>query len=80
MLLLSGRIAQADIANELACEKVYVLGCDKAGRPLVLICAKKHNGWTRRLDELERFCCYLLDNAVRCLTIVLCSKGGRAIG
>lgn len=63
-MMPKGAIQESEIANELACEKVYVLGCDKAGRPLVLIAAKKHNGWTRRLDELEKFCCYLLDNAI----------------
>lgn len=25
---------------------------------------RKHNGWTRYLDELERLCCYILDECV----------------
>lgn len=25
---------------------------------------RKHNGWTRYLSELERLCCYILDECV----------------
>lgn len=59
-----GKVDEATIANELACEKVYLQGCDRKGRPIMIIQVKKHNGWTRALDELERLCCYVLDACV----------------
>eukprot|EP00798_Chlamydomonas_sp_ICE-L_P024714 gene24714-10352_t len=63
-MMPEGSIQEADIKNELACEKAFVLGCDKSGRTLVLLQFRKHNAWTRSLDEVERFCCYLLDKAI----------------
>jgi hypothetical protein len=124
--LHANMLMQASIANELACEKAYIQGVDRKGRPLMIIqvpgwvrkgqqvacCCRragqqacicktqhhsttgiplctatdmvwtrseaqfwmfltacipqvrKHNGWTRSLDELERFCCYILDKCV----------------
>jgi hypothetical protein len=41
-----------------------MLGSDKQGRAVLLIQAKKHKAWTRKLEELELYVCYLLDAAV----------------
>ena len=56
---------QSEIPNELACEKVSLLGCDSQGRAVVLFLARKHNAWTRNLEELERLVCYVLDAAIK---------------
>jgi len=63
-MMPNGKVDEASIANELACEKVYIHGHDRKGRPLMIIQVKKHNGWTRNLEELERLCCYILDECV----------------
>eukprot|EP00955_Chlamydomonas_euryale_P110506 366001-Chlamydomonas_euryale.AAC.12 len=59
-----GSIHPSEISNELASGKASVSGCDKDGQAVLMIQVKKHNAWTRFLDELERFCCYILDAAV----------------
>lgn len=41
-----------------------MLGSDAQGRAVLLFQVRKHNAWARKLDELERFCCYLLDMTV----------------
>eukprot|EP00199_Chlamydomonas_sp_CCMP681_P007094 CAMPEP_0119106252 /NCGR_PEP_ID=MMETSP1180-20130426/3997_1 /TAXON_ID=3052 ORGANISM="Chlamydomonas cf sp, Strain CCMP681" /NCGR_SAMPLE_ID=MMETSP1180 /ASSEMBLY_ACC=CAM_ASM_000741 /LENGTH=268 /DNA_ID=CAMNT_0007091539 /DNA_START=84 /DNA_END=890 /DNA_ORIENTATION=+ len=57
----NGIVEPSTIANELACDKAFIQGVDRKGRPLLIIQVRKHNGWTRTLGELERFCCFLLD-------------------
>ncbi|KAL6752267.1 CRAL-TRIO domain-containing protein [Haematococcus lacustris] len=61
----NGRIDEATVANEIACEKLYLQGIDRQGRPLMIALARKHNGWTRSLEELERMCCYVLDEMAK---------------
>ncbi|KAG1677201.1 hypothetical protein FOA52_013399 [Chlamydomonas sp. UWO 241] len=53
-MMAKGGIAAADVANELASEKAFLLGTDRQGRAVLLIQAKKHGAWTRKLGELER--------------------------
>ena len=60
----NGRYTSSDVPNEIASGKVFHLGCDRQGRSVLLIQARKHNAWTRVLEELQRFCCYILDLAV----------------
>ena len=49
----------------MACGKVSLLGWDIVGRPVLLIQAKKHSVWSRKIEETKSFCCYILDVAVR---------------
>jgi hypothetical protein len=60
----NGRYTASDVPNELTSGKVFHLGCDKQGRSVLVIQARKHSAWTRVLEELQRFCCYILDLAV----------------
>ena len=41
--------------------------------------ARKHNAWTRKLDELERFVCFVLDAAVGACDLTLNPKGHIAV-
>uniref|UniRef100_A0A7S2VVE2 CRAL-TRIO domain-containing protein n=1 Tax=Chlamydomonas chlamydogama TaxID=225041 RepID=A0A7S2VVE2_9CHLO len=71
----TGAIQPSEISNELACGKAFLLGCDKQGRGILLFQARKHNGWTRRLEELEKFCCYVMDKAITMCDPVLNPRG-----
>ncbi|KAL6752508.1 hypothetical protein V8C86DRAFT_3029481 [Haematococcus lacustris] len=61
----NGGISQEAVAKELATEKLILQGFDCHGRPLVIILVRKHNAWTRSVEELKRLCCYVLDLIVR---------------
>ncbi|KAK9915876.1 hypothetical protein WJX75_005565 [Coccomyxa subellipsoidea] len=56
-----GRIREEEIKNELAAQKVFVQGCDNAGRGIILLLAARHSKTTRDLDETKRFICYCLE-------------------
>lgn len=48
-MMPSGSISASDIPNELASGKAYMLGCDKDGRAVLMLQAKKHNAWGRKV-------------------------------
>jgi len=74
----SGRISPADVANELGSGKAFLLsGSDRSGRPVLLIQARKHSAWTRKIDELQLYCCYLLDLAISAIDPADCTPSGR---
>lgn len=62
-VLIAGRshALQEEIKNELAAQKVFVQGCDNAGRGIILLLAARHSKTTRDLDETKRFICYCLE-------------------
>lgn len=59
-----GRIAEADISNELAANKVFLQGHDHQGHAVVVVMARRHDGSARELAETERLICYTLDNSL----------------
>lgn len=78
-IMPNGPITPAQIPNELGSEKAFMLGSDKQGRAVLLIQAKKHKAWTRKLEELELYVCYLLDAAVNACDLSLNPRGHIAV-
>ncbi|GAX78602.1 hypothetical protein CEUSTIGMA_g6041.t1 [Chlamydomonas eustigma] len=78
-MMPEGRVQAAEVENELASKKVFLLGADKFGRGLLLIQAQHHNAWRRNLEELERFCCYSLDATIAACDLRLNPKGQIAV-
>lgn len=66
----NGRISEDEIPNELAVNKVFLQGCDKQGRPVMIVVAARHDMGTRRLEETNRLIVYALDNAAAMATDV----------
>ncbi|WVZ61283.1 hypothetical protein U9M48_011185 [Paspalum notatum var. saurae] len=59
-----GFVPDAEVANELAQEKVIMRGHDRAGRPMVYVLGARHHPARRDLDEFRRFVVYVLDATV----------------
>ncbi|KAK9860450.1 hypothetical protein WJX84_009180 [Apatococcus fuscideae] len=59
----AGGIKEADISNELAADKVFLLGADLKGRPVIMVLACRHQMRHRNLDETVRLIIYTLDNS-----------------
>ncbi|XP_078167463.1 uncharacterized protein LOC144562168 [Carex rostrata] len=59
----NGFISESEIQNELPQRKVFMQGFDKAGRPILLGFAAKHDYSKRHMDEFKRFVAYFLDKA-----------------
>ncbi|BBN11156.1 phosphatidylinositol/phosphatidylcholine transfer protein [Marchantia polymorpha subsp. ruderalis] len=59
-----GYIPEEEVQNELDAEKVFLQGNDKAGRPIGLIIAAKHDAYKRNLNEFKRYCVYNFDKCV----------------
>ncbi len=55
---------QAEVARELACEKAFLQGKDKQGRPLVVMVGRRHVRHKHSAEEVKRFMCYCLDTAI----------------
>ena len=55
---------QSEVKDELASEKVFVQGVDKAGRPCMYVIAAKHITAERDVDQCKRFICYSLDRCI----------------
>eukprot|EP00850_Spirogloea_muscicola_P009073 SM000050S16998 [mRNA] locus=s50:360274:362715:+ [translate_table: standard] len=62
--LPQGRVLQSEIANELAADKCFLQGHDKAGRPIIVVHGCKHDAAGRNLDEFKRYCVFNVDQAV----------------
>lgn len=62
-----GCIQEAEIANELKKEKIFLQGVDKKGRPIGVILARRHESSDRDLEEFKRFVVYGFDKAVSSL-------------
>lgn len=79
---LIGRCARAlqeEIKNELAVKKVFLQGCDNAGRGIILLLAARHSKSTRDLDETKRFICYCLEQQCQ-LHDPLRNPDGKGVG
>lgn len=50
----NGFISPSEIPNELAQNKLFVQGHDKAGRPIVLVFAARHKPASTTVEELKR--------------------------
>ncbi|XP_078167462.1 uncharacterized protein LOC144562167 [Carex rostrata] len=59
----NGFISESEIRNELPQRKVFMQGFDKAGGPILLVFAAKHDYSKRHMDEFKRFVTYFLDKA-----------------
>ncbi|KAL6638676.1 hypothetical protein ACP70R_023787 [Stipagrostis hirtigluma subsp. patula] len=60
----NGFIAEEEVANELAQDKLYLQGLDKLGRPIIYAFPARHDPKKRDLDELKRYVTYVLDKTV----------------
>lgn len=58
-----GGISEASIARELAARKVFLQGCDAAGRPVVVVQAGRHDMGRRDLAETKSLIAYVLDSS-----------------
>lgn len=58
----AGHIAEDQVRNELASNKVFLQGCDSNGRTVFVVLAKQQE--KGRAEETKRFICYTLDNAI----------------
>lgn len=45
----------------MAAKKVFIQGCDKYGRGIILLLAARHSKSSRDLEETKRFICYSLE-------------------
>lgn len=75
----NGSIPASEVQAEVACGKVSLLGWDLQGRPVLLIQARKHSVWSRKIEETKAFCCYILDIAVAVCNPSLNPKGHIAV-
>lgn len=60
----NGFIAQSEITNQLAHEKVYMQGVDKIGRPIGVVFGAKHYQDSDGFDEFKRLVIYVLDKVI----------------
>ncbi|KAL2607560.1 hypothetical protein R1flu_026133 [Riccia fluitans] len=59
-----GYIPEEEVQNELNAEKVYLQGKCKAGLPIGLVLAAKHDAYKRNLNEFKRYCVYNFDKCI----------------
>ncbi|XP_078167457.1 uncharacterized protein LOC144562164 [Carex rostrata] len=59
----NGFISESEIQNELRPRKLFMQGFDKAGRPILVGLAAKHDYSKRQIDEYRRCVTYFLDKA-----------------
>ncbi|XP_047942143.1 phosphatidylinositol transfer protein 3-like [Salvia hispanica] len=57
----NGFISPSEIPNELAQNKLFVQGHDKAGRPIMLVFAARHKPASTTVEEIKRFVIYILE-------------------
>lgn len=62
-----GYISEAEIANELKKQKIFLQGYDKMDRPIGVILAARHETFKRDLEEFKRFVVYGFDKAITSL-------------
>lgn len=55
---------QSEIPNQLAANKVFLQGTDKAGRGVMVVLAARHDAWYGNPEEVLRMMCYGLDAVV----------------
>ncbi|KAL8467874.1 hypothetical protein ACS0TY_031208 [Phlomoides rotata] len=55
----NGFISPAEISNDLAHDKLFMQGCDKTGRPIVVVFAARHKPTT--IEEFKRYVAFTLD-------------------
>ncbi len=70
---------QEEIKNELAAQKVFVQGCDKFGRGIIILLTARHSKSTRDLDETKRLICYSLEQQIQ-LHDAVRNPDGKGIG
>jgi len=54
-------ITTSDVVNEIKTGKAFFHGYDKQNRPITYVKASLHDGNTRELDEIEKFCVYMME-------------------
>lgn len=57
----NGFISPSEIPNDLAHDKLFMQGHDKAGRPIVLVFAARHKPASTTVEEFKRFVTFTLD-------------------
>lgn len=58
------RLMQSEVEEELAAEKVFLQGCDKFGRRILVLRVSKHSVSVRKIEQTMRNLCYSLDKAI----------------
>ncbi|EIE25944.1 CRAL/TRIO domain-containing protein [Coccomyxa subellipsoidea C-169] len=79
VFFLNGSISEEEIKNELAAQKVFVQGCDKFGRGIIILLTARHSKSTRDLDETKRLICYSLEQQIQ-LHDAVRNPDGKGIG
>ncbi|XP_038704333.1 phosphatidylinositol transfer protein 3-like [Tripterygium wilfordii] len=59
--LPKGSIAESDIPNDLAQNKVFMQGLDKKGRPIVVAFGGRHRPSNTTVEETKRFVVYIIE-------------------
>ncbi|XP_057764654.1 uncharacterized protein LOC130985607 [Salvia miltiorrhiza] len=57
----NGFISPSEIPNDLAQNKLFMQGYDKAGRPIVLVFAARHKPASTNVEEFKRYVTFSLD-------------------
>eukprot|EP01132_Coremiostelium_polycephalum_P001183 gene1183-1495_t len=63
-----GSITEQSVENELKTGKSFFHGTDKEGRPVCIVRTRKHDSYSRDLEEAQRYCVYVMENGKSLLT------------